>query len=87
MEAGGRRQGAHQEACRQVSGRGRSYPAAREVMTEVLVQIPLQNLLAKIMESTAPAAQEGGVRAERARSEPDYKVPLPPPADGRSWMT
>lgn len=56
-------------------------------MTEVQVPTPLQSLHAKIMETIALAAQEGGARAERARSEPDYKAPLPQPADGRSWMT
>ncbi|KAI3362716.1 hypothetical protein L3Q82_001780 [Scortum barcoo] len=48
---------------------------------EVPVLIPRQNLLAKIMETIALVPQEGGARAERARSEPDYKVPLPLPAD------
>lgn len=56
-------------------------------MMEVQAPIPPQNLHAKIMGSIAPVPQEGGAKAERARSEPDYKVPLPPPADGRSWMT
>lgn len=56
-------------------------------MTEVPVQILLQNLPAKIMETIAPAPQEGELKAERARSESGYKVPLPLPPDGRSWMT
>lgn len=56
-------------------------------MMGVPVLIPLQNLLAKIMETIALVPQEGEAKAEKARSESDCKVPPPLPADGQSWMT